>query len=864
MQDKLFHKRIYFIAIAVFAIGLLLTSQWIQYAENKQVNVLEAKFNQYSLQAYNAFQSGLQRELERLNSLSAVFEFSDYISQNDFELFAQALLASGSEVEALEWIEVVPKDQRLLLEDEIADMLGLQHYSIKANSLGRLVDQQEQNDYAVIKYVYPLEKNKRAIGIDAYSVDTQKQAMYLAQVNNTQVATPQQNLFRNAKGDWSTIVYQPVYNNRKELKGFTAIVLNMNRYVNYIRKQFLLEDSLGVFISDSQAGNVPFAIAGKEYLIEEAMYRSNEFKLTFAGQKWGFNTEVNLKFLPDYQVFSNKKVQKSWVAGILVSLLFTAAIFLFLQYRHQSLTNQAYIRAQEKRYKEIIDQSSEAYYLLNCDGEILDVNSETCRLLGYEREELLQKKISQIDAKYQAKDIQNICKDFEAETKILFETVHQRKDGSSVPVEVGATKFKVDGEDVTCVFARDLTERVNNRILSVDNEELQQSIEHYTKQLSDQKKAFETIFEKSADGIFISEGRHVLDCNQATVDMFGYKSKEQLLSLPNKVFAPKYQPDGESSHRKGFRMLQICLKKGSHHYEWLNRRANGEDFWTDVVLTRLQYYGRTVIHIAFRDISKRKKLEEEMYAAREEAVAANKAKSEFLAKMSHDIRTPLHGILSYAEMGQTRVSSSSIDKLKRYFENIELSGHRLMGLLNDLLDSAKLESGLMSFDFQYQSLEPIIERCLLEQKSLLEKKEVKVVLKYLDFMACFDSHRIAQVISNLLNNAIHHSPVGSSIVISVDTIDSKWLVFSIQDSGKGVHPEELELIFNKFIQSKVSSKNTGGSGLGLAISKEIVQAHHGRIWAENWMTKNRIQGANFRFTLPIKNLDRISDASEII
>ncbi|MDX1353108.1 MAG: PAS domain S-box protein, partial [Thiomicrorhabdus sp.] len=742
--------------------------------------------------------------------------------------------------------------QRPAFEAELNQMLGSEDFTIWVKNANSIVKQQANEQYLVIKYAFPFERNRGQIGLDAYAIETQKQAMLLAQTKKEPISSVQQNIEANANESWSVRVYQPVYDNHHQLKGFVSIVLNMSRYMNFVRKHYLLEESLGLFISNPKLSKLPVVMSGKEYLVEEALYRSKEFSLPFAGRNWLLNTEVNLKFLPDYQVISEKKLQKFWLAGILMSLILMAAVYLFLQFRYQAFSNQQYIRNQEKRYKEIIDQSSEAYYLLSCNGQILDVNSETCRLLGYERAELLQKNINQIDSKYQAQEIADICKDFETDTKILFETIHQRKDGVKLPVEVNATKFKVDGEFVVCAFTRDLSERMANLNLSVNNEVLQQSLEHYTKQLNDQKKAFETIFEKSADGIFISEGRHVLDCNQATVDMFGYKSKEQILSLPNRVFAPKFQPDGESSHRKGNRMLMICLEKGSHHYEWVNRRANGENFWTDVVLTRLEYYGRTVVHIAFRDISKRKKLEEEMRTVREEAVAASQAKSEFLAKMSHDIRTPLHGILSYAQMGQSRISNLTEDKLKRYFENIQLSGERLMGLLNDLLDSAKLESGLMQFDFQYQSIEPIIERCLLEQRLILEKKGVKVVLKYIDFMAYFDSHRIAQVVSNLLSNAIRYSPMNSSIVISVDTINGEWLVFSIQDSGKGVKENELETIFNQFVQSEDKTQNSEGSGLGLTICKEIIQAHNGRIWAENWLSKHRVQGANFRFTLPIK------------
>jgi len=860
---KLSIKYIYIISIVVFAIGLQGTSEWIKYNEIKRVELLESQFNKYSSQAYIAVKNALNRELERLNSLAAVFKLSDSVSQKDFERFATVLLANDTEVQALEWIELVPKNQRLLFESEMSALLANEHYTIQAIKQGKLVNSAADQDYyAVIKYAYPYQKNVKAIGLDAYSQEPQKHAMYIADITQSAITTPPLRLIQQASGDYSVIVYQPIYDKLEKLKGYVALVLDMKYFVEHVKAKSLIEPSLGLFFMDSDNNQVPFALTGSEYLIEEAMYRSHEFFLPFAGRNWLFNAETNLKFLPDYQVLNDKSKQKSWLYGILLSLLFSAVIFLTLRYRYQLKKSAQSFEKQQQRYHEIIDQSSEAYYLLNCDGNILDLNAATCKQLGYSRSELLQMKIADIDVKYTANEMEDVCKDLQAGSKLLFESVHLKKDGKSIPVEISSTKFKIDGQYVTCSFVRDLTERLTYRDISDSNEQLQNEIEKSTLELMDQKRAFETIFEKSADGIFISEGRHVVDCNQATVDMFGYKSKEQLLSLPNKVFAPKIQPDGESSHRKGFRMLQICLEKGTHHYEWMNKRANGENFWTDVVLTRLEYFGRPVIHIAFRDISKRKQLEAEMLSAREHAVAASKAKSEFLAKMSHDIRTPLHGILSYAQMGEARFASVTPEKLQRYFVNIHASAQRLMSLLNDVLDSAKLESGLMSFDFKYQNIEPVIEACIAEQTPLIQEKSIQLEVKQLDYMASIDSNRIAQVVSNLLNNAIRYTPEGEVIQISIDQIDSKSILFSIQDSGKGIHEGEFESIFDKFIQSHQESQNTGGTGLGLAISKEIIENHNGRIWAENWLSNNKVQGAVFRFTLPLEHLHGIYDATE--
>jgi signal transduction histidine kinase len=122
-------------------------------------------------------------------------------------------------------------------------------------------------------------------------------------------------------------------------------------------------------------------------------------------------------------------------------------------------------------------------------------------------------------------------------------------------------------------------------------------------------------------------------------------------------------------------------------------------------------------------------------------------------------------------------------------------------------------------------------------------------------MAYFDNKRIAQVISNLINNAIRHTPYGQKIVISSAKVDDGFIRFTIQDSGQGIAEQELESIFEQFIQGHSQAVNTGGTCLGLAICKEIIQAHKGRIWAENWSAKQKIQGAVFRFTLPISELN---------
>ena len=233
--------------------------------------------------------------------------------------------------------------------------------------------------------------------------------------------------------------------------------------------------------------------------------------------------------------------------------------------------------------------------------------------------------------------------------------------------------------------------------------------------------------------------------------------------------------------------------------------------------------------------------------ARDEAVAANNAKSEFLANMSHELRTPMHGILSFAKLGVEQVGAGRIDKLDRYLNRIVESGDRLMNLLNDLLDLAKLEAGRVELEYEKHNFLGVLHVAVDEFQSVLESRGLQIELDAPKRLYCtMDPQRILQVLRNLLSNAIKFSPDGQTILLTCEA-DSDTLSLSVEDGGPGIPEDELELVFDKFAQSSKTKSGAGGTGLGLAICREIVSAHGGRIWAES----RSGGGARFCLTLPI-------------
>jgi len=222
---------------------------------------------------------------------------------------------------------------------------------------------------------------------------------------------------------------------------------------------------------------------------------------------------------------------------------------------------------------------------------------------------------------------------------------------------------------------------------------------------------------------------------------------------------------------------------------------------------------------------------QELTAAKTLAEDASRAKSEFLANMSHELRTPLHGVLSFADLGNRRATGDP--KLGEYFERIHASGSRLLRLVNDLLDLAKLEAGRREFSFATYAVDEVVASVVDELHSLFGARGLALELAPSDRVdAMMDREAIMQVIRNLLSNAMKFSSTGNSIEVSVQDRNGAALI-TVSDRGPGIPEEQLETIFDQFVQSKLTKTQAGGTGLGLAISRELISGHGGRIWAEN-------------------------------
>jgi len=228
---------------------------------------------------------------------------------------------------------------------------------------------------------------------------------------------------------------------------------------------------------------------------------------------------------------------------------------------------------------------------------------------------------------------------------------------------------------------------------------------------------------------------------------------------------------------------------------------------------------------------------------------ASQHKSQFLANMSHELRTPLNAILGYTELIMDDIYGEVPEKIRDVLDRVQKSGHHLLSLINAVLDLSKIEAGQLTLSLNEYSIKEVVYTAMTSVESLAAEKQLKMAVELGPDLPIGrgDERRIAQVLLNLVGNAIKFTEAGE-VKVRVTTADGAFLV-AVSDTGPGISAEDQARIFEEFQQADSSStKQKGGTGLGLAIAKRIIEMHGGRIWVESSLGK----GSTFWFTLPVR------------
>jgi signal transduction histidine kinase len=297
--------------------------------------------------------------------------------------------------------------------------------------------------------------------------------------------------------------------------------------------------------------------------------------------------------------------------------------------------------------------------------------------------------------------------------------------------------------------------------------------------------------------------------------------------------------------KAGFRSVLTVPMTGDHMVRGivLLRRSPGQfDERVVNLLTTLASQSKVAIENA--------RLFSEIEEKGRQIEAANRHKSEFLANMSHELRTPLNAIIGFSEVLLDPSLQVSEEERSQFLTDVLSSGKHLLGLINEVLDLAKIEAGKMELQIDPALIQDVVEAVSNTMRSLAAKKSIDFRMESDERLGPFpmDGARVKQVLLNLVGNAIKFTPDGGRVWVRAGS-DNGSVCVEVGDTGPGIAAEDHERIFQEFQQAGSETGKPQGTGLGLALAKKFVEMHGGKIWLESEVGK----GSRFFFTLPFNN-----------
>jgi PAS domain S-box-containing protein len=498
----------------------------------------------------------------------------------------------------------------------------------------------------------------------------------------------------------------------------------------------------------------------------------------------------------------------------------------------------------EEKYRGLFETAPDAVFIVDRqDTRILDANHAACDLYGYSQDELRQRFAADLSA-----EPESIVEMVRAGARLAPMRMHRKKDGALFPVEMTSSALQQGGHDILVVFARDITARRQaERELQEHREHLEELVKERTAELLREKQFNETLID-SLPGIFYvvgGDGR-LVRWNRNMESVTGGTAEELGRSSLFDIVAPEDRPLVSARIKEVLAsgtglMAEVCLL--ARNDRRIPHYITGERTW----LGEVPYLLGVGI-----DITARRQAEVALSEAKQVAEAASRAKSVFLANMSHEIRTPMNAILGFTQLLQRDPAATPM-QLQR-FDTISRSGEHLLGLINDVLEMSKIESGRIALNPT-----PFDLYALLEDVGIMFREPA--MLRHLEFSierasslpphVEADEGKLRQILINLLGNAVKFTEKGMVVlrVRAEMALGGGWyLVAEVEDSGPGIASDEIPRLFQPFAQASAGLRSGAGTGLGLAISREFARMMGGEIAVSSRLGR----GSIFRLEIPLR------------
>src|SRR6202163_2733864 len=421
----------------------------------------------------------------------------------------------------------------------------------------------------------------------------------------------------------------------------------------------------------------------------------------------------------------------------------------------------------------------------------------------------------------------------------IYELTYIRKDGSRFPAVVSVTALR-DAQGAIIGYLLIGTDNTARKLVEAEQKKSDQ-------RLRDQQFYTRSLIESNIDALMTTDPSGIItDVNKQMEALTGC-TRDELIGAPFKGYFTD-----PARAEAGIKL--VLSQKSVTDYELTARARDGKQTVVSYNATTFYDRSRTLqgVFAAARDVTERKRVEQELQQAKAAAESASRTKSDFLASMSHEIRTPMNAIMGIADLLAKTGLSPEQDKYVQIFRR---AGDNLLNLINDILDLSKVEASQLELERTGFSLSDLVEKVTEMVAARAHEKALAMVCEIApdvpnDLVG--DPTRLRQVLLNLLGNAIKFTQSGEvTLRVAPDANPSvpTALRFTVSDTGIGIPGEKLARVFERFTQADSSTtRRFGGSGLGLTISKRLVELMGGRIWVESEVGK----GSVFAFAVPFE------------
>ncbi|HEX7401678.1 MAG TPA: PAS domain S-box protein, partial [candidate division Zixibacteria bacterium] len=495
------------------------------------------------------------------------------------------------------------------------------------------------------------------------------------------------------------------------------------------------------------------------------------------------------------------------------------------------------LQESEKKYSTIVQKGNDGIVIVQ-DGLIKLANPTIAAIARSTPEEMIGKPFIDFISPTDRKMLSDryTARMSGEEVPAIYELESVTKDGEIIPIEINSSLIEYEGKPALMAIIRDITER-----------------KQAEKELKESEVKFKNLFDSARDGINIvnTENHQIYMSNKAFCQMLGYDENETVgLSIkdlhPEKDL-PYVLEQFDKYAREGLKLAENMPVK----------RKDGSVFYADITNTPITVASRTYLMGSFRDVTERKRSEENLKKAKEEAEEANRLKSEFLANMSHEIRTPMNAIIG---MTSITLDTDLTSEQREYMNIVRESSYSLLGLLDDILDLSKIEAGrveLETIDFDLRATVESVTDTLAPRASDKGLELACSIHPSVPPLLRGDPARLRQIIMNLAGNAIKFTERGEVVIrveLEKETETKAVMVFSITDTGVGIPLDKQKKIFESFTQADGSTtRKYGGTGLGLSISKRLAEMMGGQIGMESQPGK----GSRFWFTVTLEKQKKV-------